>query len=291
MKKLLEKLFGGLNFTWPKLIIFAVIMGIYTALVAMVAPDGSSFHDIAVTPEWWVLPAILIIVNTKSPLESALKTFVFFLISQPLVYLCQVPFNDMGWGLFGYYRYWFIITLLTFPAAFIGWFMKKDKWYSALILSAMTALLIFTGVNYAIGFKDNFPNHLLSVIYCFGIVPVFIFGIFKEKKTRIIGAAIAILCLAVSVGIHIMNKPFEMSSSSLITENNITFIGEPYISLFRSEGQGDVKLIKDDSGYTVKMNGLVGRNYQFDITDDKNTYSFKYYYDKDSGSVVVEKVE
>ena len=127
MKKFLQKLFGGINLTWPKLIIFAVIMGIYTALMAMLVPDGNSFHDIAVTMEWWVLPAILIIVNCKKPLEAALKTFVFFLISQPLVYLIQVPFNGMGWGLFGYYPFWFKVTLLTFPAAFIGWYMKKDK--------------------------------------------------------------------------------------------------------------------------------------------------------------------
>lgn len=38
-------------------------------------------------------------MNSKDPLDSALKTFVFFLISQPLVYLVQVSFSEMGWGL------------------------------------------------------------------------------------------------------------------------------------------------------------------------------------------------
>ena len=42
-----------------------IIMGIYTALMALLVPDGNSFHDIAVTLEWWVLPAIFIIVNCK----------------------------------------------------------------------------------------------------------------------------------------------------------------------------------------------------------------------------------
>ena len=127
MKKILKKLFGGLNITWPKLIIFSIIMGIYTALMAMCVPDGNSFHDIAVTPEWWVLPAIIIIVNSKKPLEAALKTFVFFLISQPIVYLIQVPFSQLGWGLFNYYPFWFNITIATFPGAFIGWFIKKRQ--------------------------------------------------------------------------------------------------------------------------------------------------------------------
>ena len=84
-KKFCKKLFGGLKMSWPAVIIFAVIMGIYTALMAMFVPDSNSFHDIAVTVEWWVLPAILVIVNCKKPLEAALKTFVFFLFAVPEV--------------------------------------------------------------------------------------------------------------------------------------------------------------------------------------------------------------
>lgn len=78
MKKLLHKIFGDLKITWPVVIIMAVCLGVYTALMAAFVPDGNSFHDIAVTPEWWVLPAVLIIVNCKKPLDSALKVFVFF---------------------------------------------------------------------------------------------------------------------------------------------------------------------------------------------------------------------
>lgn len=63
---------------------------------------------------------LIIMANCQKPLESACKTFVFFLISQPLIYLLQVPFSSMGWGLFGYYWNWFIWTLLTFPMAFVG---------------------------------------------------------------------------------------------------------------------------------------------------------------------------
>ena len=107
--------------SWPVVIAMAVALGVWTALMAMLVPDGNSFHDIAVTAEWWVLPAIIIIVNCKKPWEAALKVFAFFLVSQPLVYLIQVPFNSMGWGLFQYYPYWFKITLLTLPGGFIGW--------------------------------------------------------------------------------------------------------------------------------------------------------------------------
>ena len=38
MGKLLHKLFGGLNMTWPKVIIFAIAAGVYTALMALWVP-------------------------------------------------------------------------------------------------------------------------------------------------------------------------------------------------------------------------------------------------------------
>lgn len=67
IKKTTKKIFGDLEMTWQKVILLAVALGIYTALMAMLVPDGNSFHDIAVTAEWWVLPAIIIITNCKLP--------------------------------------------------------------------------------------------------------------------------------------------------------------------------------------------------------------------------------
>ena len=82
----MKKLFGQLNLTWPKLVIFAVIAGVWTgAMAALPFTKDTSFADISISFEWWVLFGILIIVNSQSPVDSALKCFVFFLISQPLV--------------------------------------------------------------------------------------------------------------------------------------------------------------------------------------------------------------
>ena len=84
----MKKLFGGINLTWKKLIIFAIIAGTYTAVMALLPiTRDTSFRDIAIYFEWWILFGIIIISNSKSPLDSALKCFVFFLISQPLIYL------------------------------------------------------------------------------------------------------------------------------------------------------------------------------------------------------------
>ena len=76
----MKKLFGGLNITWGRLILFAVICGVYTGVMAMLPiTRDTSFRDISTTFECWILFAIIIIVNSKSPLDSVLKVFVFFL--------------------------------------------------------------------------------------------------------------------------------------------------------------------------------------------------------------------
>ena len=89
----LKKLFGGIDLSWKKIIIFAIIAGVYTAIMAIlpIAKD-TSFADITISFEVWILFGIIIIMNSKSAKDSALKCFLFFLISQPLVYLIQVPF-------------------------------------------------------------------------------------------------------------------------------------------------------------------------------------------------------
>ena len=294
--KNVKKLFGEINLTWPKVIIFAVVMGIWTALMALLVPDGNSFHDIAVTPEWWVLPAIFIIVNCKSPLDAALKTFVFFLISQPLVYLIQVPFNSIGWGLFRYYPYWFGITLATFPGAYLGWFIKKDKWYSGVILAVMTSLLVVFGINYAQSFADSAPNHLLTMIYCFAIIPVFIFFILKDKIPRLITAAVTVVVAVVYFLVFGSSTPYEAYRDNIAEDYDIIFVGEPYISFVGTEGEktGEVLLTTttDEDGspsYEFKLSGVGSAKYYFTVSDDENEYDFIYYYDSQTKDIVVDR--
>jgi hypothetical protein len=293
MRKSLKKLFGGLNMTWKATIIFAIVLGVYTALVAMLVPDNCSLHDIAVTFEWWILPAIIIIVNCKKPLEAALKTLVFFLISQPLVYLIQVPFSHMGWGLFQYYPFWFGVTLLTFPGAFIGWFIKKDKWYSGVLLSAMTFILIEMGVGYVNQTIEHFPSHLLSAIYCFAIIPVFIFAIFKKNAPRIVCGAITTTILFIVVFFIANDKPYEVYRNTILEDNNIVLAGEPSITRWSSEsGEGNVVIIKNDDSYTFKISGTGTSRYIFTVTDNGNEkeYEFEYYFDKDQQTVMINRL-
>ena len=152
----------------------------------------------------------------------------------------------------------------------------------------MTVLLALTGVGYAKGLLDNFPNHLLSIIYCFGIIPVFILGILKDKKPRLIAAAIT---LAVSVAyvfaIAFVARPFEVRNNSVFEENDITFVGEPYVSSFTGTGKGNAEFADTSDYHTIKLSGFSGKRYTFSVSDDESEYEFEYYFDDSLKTVVI----
>lgn len=204
--KVLHKIFGGINLTWLKVIILAVVTGIYTGLINQVPfLLDTSFRDIAISFEVWIFFGIFIIMNSKSNLDSALKCFVFFLISQPLVYLVEVPFA--GWEIMNYYRNWILWTILTFPMGFIGYYLKKDRWWGLFIL---TPILIFLAFHYA-GFLSetmfSFPNHLLSCIFCAVTMIIYVIAIFSGKKTRITGLIISVALMCVLTFLTVSNPP------------------------------------------------------------------------------------
>ena len=206
MLEKVKKLFGGIDLSFKKLIIFAVIAGLYTGIMAMlpIAKD-TSFADITISFEVWILFGIFIIMNSKSAIDSALKCFVFFLISQPLVYLIQDFINHSNLFL-TYYRFWIAWTIATFPMGFIGYFMKKDKWWGLVIL---TPILIFLGLHYS-GFLNqtiySFPYHLLSTVFCFITLLLYPICIFNNKKVKTAGIIISSLIILAMTIITFINK-------------------------------------------------------------------------------------
>lgn len=222
---MLKKIFGGLDITWKKLLIAAVAAGLYTGVMAgLPMAKDTSFADISITFEWWILFGILIIVNSKSPLDSALKCLVFFLISQPLVYLVQVPFNAYGWQIFRYYPTWFVWTVLTLPMGYIGYYMKKEKWWSLLILVPMLAFLGYHYQNFLSETRSFFPRHLLSTLFCGATMLIYPLGIFREQKIRRAGLTaglvllLAFTALSFAQGKHTYSTDVLLSGGSLEAE-------------------------------------------------------------------------
>ena len=285
----MKKLFGEIDLTWKKLIIFAVVVAAYTALMATLPiTRDTSFRDIAINFEWWILFGTIIICNSKTPKDSALKCFVFFLISQPLIYLFQVPFSWQGWGLFKYYKYWFGLTLLTIPMGYIGYYIKENNILSVIIISPMLILLAYEGIGYLSSAIENFPHHLLSCIFCFAFITIIVLNLFSGTKLRLLAFGITIIFI---IGYIISeNGRVHTEFENTFSLEECELKGELMVSTFTGTKQGNVELIKVDDSYNVRVNCRDGGEYTFEVSDEnENICSYRYYYDKGQNTIILEK--
>ena len=247
----MKKLFGGVDLTWKKLIIFAIIAGVVTAVIALIpALEHTSFHAIAETFEVWIFIGIFIIMNSKSNKDSALKCFVFFLISQPLVYLIQVPFSPMGFGLFVYYKYWAVWTVLCLPMGYIGYYMKKEKWWSYLILFSMIALTAYSYYGDLRTMMFSFPLYVLISLFCIFAMILYPLAVFEDKKLRKVGAAISIVLILAATAAAFINPI--VYSTDVLGEDQYEF-DDSYTAVLADPKMGDCSIVDLDDYYMVHV--------------------------------------
>jgi hypothetical protein len=221
------------------------------------------------TLEAWIFFAVIIIANAKSPLDSALKTFVFFLISQPLIYLFQVPFSWQGWGLFQYYKYWFILTLCTFPAAYIGWYIKKKNWLSLLILMPVLILLAYLcedGLKHVI---HQFPSLLIMVVFCVLQVFLYLYTFTEKASQKIIGALVPAAVIAVMV---LLPKNVDFSSSRFLPDNPV--LTENAEVTVDNTGIADISVSGTGEDSTVLIRVHAYGDTSFTIIDGDKEYQY-----------------
>lgn len=280
LRRLTDKLYGGLKMSWLTVILFALGTAVLTS-VFLIVPifKDTSFERMGATFEAWIFFAIIIMANCKKPLESALKTFVFFLISQPLIYLFQVPFSVMGWGLFGYYRYWFIWTLLTLPMAYIGWYIKKKNWLSLLILAPILFSLTSDYVGGFIHAFRHFPSQLVMAVFCLGQVLLYLYVFTEKLWQKILGfgvpLAVIVLLLLVRPSLELNGTMF-LPDDPVLTENATVMMEDAESIRISIESTGQ------DSMVRIQANeyGTAG----FVIQDGNREYRYTVeVYEDDSG--------
>lgn len=206
----MKKLYGGLKMNWLSVVLFAVIAGCYTGWIMTVdCLKGSSFQDIGTYFEWWVIFAVIIVVNCQKNWEAMLKCFVFFLISQPLVFLVEVLLGHLSVDMIGYYYLynWLPKTFLTLPGGFIAYFCKKENVAGAVILAIANTMQLLMGLYYSVQAAANFPYHILSALVCYGSIFAMTFCIQKKKRNRLIALLLPVLlALIVVVGLKMMGR-------------------------------------------------------------------------------------
>lgn len=287
MKKI-KKLFGSVELNWKRVIIAAIIAGIYTALMCIIPQvKYTSLNTITVSFEVWIFIGIIIIMNAKSNIDSALKCFVFFIISQPLVYLLQVPFSSQGWGLFWYYKRWFIWTILCLPMGYIGYYIKKDKWWGYLILFPMILLTALSYKTYLTYFTFYHPKYILISIFCTIAVIIYPNMLFNNKKIKIIGTIISSLII-IGVTVLVILNPYKYSTEILSEVDNKEITNEYQVSLKdKKYGEVHIEYIDAIESYMVhadfKRNGKTeliiktpeGKTKEYELTIEIDTYKLK----------------
>lgn len=216
MKKL-TSLFGEKNLSWKFIIIFSVLVGIIVGVMNRVPfLENTSFSDFAVVLELWIILAIFIITNARSRKEAILKTFIFFLISQPLIYFTEAAYESIfsGVNLFErtwfyldlYYFHgsrWFVWTLLTIPGSAIAYEIKRDNILGSIVLSVATGFLALSGGSTLLNcIARTFPNHLIHSLMALFFAYFFIFAILKKKTPRIISLVLTSLALIAGVAYY-----------------------------------------------------------------------------------------
>lgn len=192
----LRKIFFETKMTWCRVIVLSLIAAVLTAAVLIIPfLNKTSISYLGVAYEAWFVFALYIILNCQKPLEAGIKTFVFFLISQPLIYLLQVPFSTMGWELFMYYKFWFIVTLMTFPGAIVAWFVKKDNVWSALIMAVATSFISTILAGSLATVVRHFPGELIRTLFMLAELLLFIFVLLKKKRSRLVCGIITLVVL------------------------------------------------------------------------------------------------
>jgi hypothetical protein len=199
-------LLGGLDMSWRHVLVFAVVTGVVTGLVNEVPfLYDTSFRDIAVTPEWWVLFGMVVACNCKGPGEAALKCGVFFLVSQPIVYVVEMPW--LGYFPWEYYSYWFVLSLFTFPAGALAYLAKRQDRVGSLLLAIPCVVLVVLGAGFVFKVSYSFPHHLLSAVFCFGQVVVLVLALKNTMDDRLVALGIALVVTVVSITILFVSPP------------------------------------------------------------------------------------
>lgn len=184
----MKKLFGQIRMTWPLLLLFAVLAGVYTGAIMLVpALENTSFQDIGISYEWWVVFAVVVVVNCERSWGAAVKCFTFFLISQPLVYLVEVLFGSLTPELAKsyYLSIWLPMTFLTLPGGWVAYFCKRQNTLGAIVLGLGNTIQLLLGGYYLAWALRSFPRHILSAAFCFGSIILMTLSIQKERRNRL----------------------------------------------------------------------------------------------------------
>ncbi len=300
----LKKLFGETNISVKFIILFSVLTGVIVGILNSIpALKNTSFQDIAIYLDMWFVLAVFIITNCHKRLEAVTKTFLFFLISQPVIYLVEViagvaffkaDFIETAKTLFINYYWgggtgWLLWTVLTIPGAFVAYQIKDNSLISGIVLSVATVFLAYRGADNIVSMIINktAPYHLLNGILCIGFAFLLVFIILSNKKAKTVAVSLTAAGLAVGIIYTAINltTPVKLVSPMIYDfgipvkvmecvseDENIATVtlSDDKLSMMvdSSEELGETKIIATDSWGIQHIYKVVVTNSRLDITEE-----------------------
>ena len=167
---------------------------------------------------------------------------------------------------------------------YIGYYMKKGKWWGYLILLPM---IVLTGYSYQTYFSDFLfcmPRYVLICLFCACMMIMYPVMIFEDRKIKTAGAVIGGIAVIIMTVIGLINPP--VYSTEIMGSNEEHAFDNTYRVFLEDETYGDVKIIYIDSvedyfvhadlkkaGKTVLvLESPSGEKTEFDLSIEKNTY-------------------
>jgi len=128
---------------------------------------------------------------------------------------------------------------------FIGYWIKKDKWWGYLIL---LPIIILTADSYATYFSDfqfSMPRYILISLFCASAMIIYPLVIFKNRKIKTIGAAIGCAAVIAITVICLLNPP--VYSTEIMGNGEEYRFDNSYTAYLADEKYGDVEIRHMDS--------------------------------------------
>ena len=152
----------------------AAVLGIVSAVMALVMPQRCSLHNISSDVELWLLLGIFVMqkINDRTKL-----TKMVFMLTAGSHLLASVIIGIFGGGGLIYLFDWLPVMVLCVPAAYFGFLSKYGGIEYAVTYSAVSVIFIVKGLYHLRVFVRHIPLQFIAVVICFTAAGVIIYKI------------------------------------------------------------------------------------------------------------------
>ena len=158
----------------------------------------------------------------------------------------------------------------TFPAAFVGWYIKKKNWLSLLILMPVIILLAVMckgGLTHVI---HHFPQLLITVVFCIAQILIYLYTFTEKVSQRIVGALVPIalvaaMMLTIPKGVDFFASRF-LPDNPALTENATVTV--------ENTGIADISVTGTSEDSTVQIHAHAYGTTSFAIIDGDREYRY-----------------